>query len=79
MIAKIQSAIGLEEKPTVSKGQEEFFQRIRAKLHSRKIWQRVSSGPLQKGQTQAFTSSVITKRPILAREGKISQAIFQSA
>jgi hypothetical protein len=52
---------------------------ISAKAQSRKIWFRVSIGPLQKGQTQAVASSERINLPILAIIGRMSQPIFQSA
>jgi outer membrane PBP1 activator LpoA protein len=60
------------------RGHTANLQRTLAKAQSRKIWLRVSRGPLQKGQTQAFASSKIINLPILALEGRMSQPIFQS-
>ena len=75
-IANTQSEIGLVEKAKKERGQGEHLQRILAKWHSKKIWERVSKGPLQKGHNHASGSSETTKRPILALEGKTSQATF---
>jgi hypothetical protein len=78
IMAKIHSEIGLEEKTEMRMGQGELLHKMRARSHSKKIWERVSGGPLQKGQTQASTSAEDTKRPIFARVGRISQTIFHS-
>jgi hypothetical protein len=74
-IARIQYEIGIVEKPEVIISQE--LQKILAKSQSRKMWPKVSRVPLQNGQNQVSSSTEVTKRPILAREGKRSQAIFQ--
>ena len=47
-----------------------------AKAQSKKIWERVYIGPLQKGQNQALGSLETTNLPILALEGTISHATF---
>jgi hypothetical protein len=44
------------------------LQRTLAKAQSRKIWLRVSRGPLQKGQTQALASLERIDLPIFALE-----------
>ena len=62
-MARIQSEIGLEEKMAMLRGQAKDLHKILAKSQSKKLWDKVSWGPLQRGQTQASISTVHGHKP----------------